>query len=97
MALPGAVTSFLTLMHALTDRGGVRPELVVQQDVASIAAPTLFVTGSESFFDRPGHAAAIARSMPDARCVVLDGAGHFTWLDEPAAVGALVAEHFAAI
>jgi pimeloyl-ACP methyl ester carboxylesterase len=52
-------------------------------DGAALAAPTLIVRGSA---DGPvERARAWARVLPNARLLLLAGAGHLPWLDAPAA------------
>ena len=50
-----------------------------------IAAPTLVITGRDDFICGPAAAEAAAAAIPNAEVVLLDGAGHFTFLEQPAA------------
>ena len=60
------------------------PSYDVRAELPRIAADTLVVTGDHDFF---GALAAdeIVAGIPDARRVVLADAGHFLWVDQPAA------------
>jgi proline-specific peptidase len=60
----------------LAPRYDNRPELSL------IQAPTLLITGDLDFFG-PAANAEMLELIPDARSVVLSGAGHFVWFDEP--------------
>lgn len=70
------------------DAGPLRPTFVkiVNEDVTDllprIAASTLLVWGSRDLDVPLGHAQAMERLIPDAGLVVLEGAGHFSYLDQ---------------
>jgi pimeloyl-ACP methyl ester carboxylesterase len=53
-------------------------------DLARIAAPTLVLLGEQDRLVAVEEAAAIAARMPDARLVVVPGAGHLVNVEEPA-------------
>jgi pimeloyl-ACP methyl ester carboxylesterase len=81
--------------------GAMRPTLVklVNADLRpfmpSIRVPTLLVWGSEDT-DTPLSAAhEMERLIPDAGLAVLEGAGHFSYLDQPARFARIVS-HFIA-
>jgi pimeloyl-ACP methyl ester carboxylesterase len=81
--------------------GEMRPTLVklVNADLRpfmpSIGVPTLLVWGSEDS-DTPVEAAReMERLIPDAGLVVLEGAGHYSYLDQPARFARIVS-HFIA-
>jgi len=81
--------------------GEMRPTLVklVNADLRpympAIGVPTLLVWGSEDS-DTPLPAAReMERLIPDAGLVVLDGAGHYSYLDQPARFARIVS-HFIA-
>jgi pimeloyl-ACP methyl ester carboxylesterase len=57
----------------------------LREEAAHITAPTLVITGRDDFICGPAAAAAAAAAIPDADVVLLDGAGHFTFLEQPAA------------
>jgi pimeloyl-ACP methyl ester carboxylesterase len=60
---------------------------VVNEDVsgllARIAAPTLLLWGAQDRDVPLAHARTMERLIPDAGLVVLDPAGHFSYLDQP--------------
>lgn len=54
------------------------------RDVArAITAPTLVITGRDDFICGPAAAEAAAASIPDTEVVILDAAGHVTFLEQP--------------
>jgi len=83
------------------DAGEMRPTLVklVNADLRpympAIAVPTLLIWGSEDTDTPVADAHEMERLIPDAGLVVLEGAGHFSYLDQPARF-ARIASHFVA-
>jgi pimeloyl-ACP methyl ester carboxylesterase len=81
--------------------GPLRPTLVrlVNADLRpfmpAIGAPTLLVWGSEDADTPLSAAREMERLIPDAGLVVLDGAGHYSYLDQPARFARIVS-HFIA-
>lgn len=79
--------------------GELRPTLVklVNADLRPylprIVAPTLLIWGADDTDTPPAMAAAMERLIPDAGLVVLDGAGHYSYLDQPARFARIVS-HF---
>jgi pimeloyl-ACP methyl ester carboxylesterase len=71
------------------DAGPLRPTFVkiVNEDVTEllqrIAAPTLLVWGGRDDDVPVQHGLTMERLIPDAGLVVLEGAGHFSYLDQP--------------
>jgi proline iminopeptidase len=53
--------------------------------VRRIAVPTLVVSGDADWAVGPDRAREMAASMPDARAAVIADAGHFAWVEQPAA------------
>jgi pimeloyl-ACP methyl ester carboxylesterase len=81
--------------------GEMRPTLVklVNADLRpfmpAIKVPTLLVWGSEDSDTPVATAQEMERLIPDAGLVVLEGAGHFSYLDQPARFARIVS-HFIA-
>ncbi|MGA7703494.1 MAG: alpha/beta hydrolase [Solirubrobacteraceae bacterium] len=81
--------------------GEMRPTLVklvnaeLRPFMPAIAVPTLLVWGSEDSDTPLGDAQEMERLIPDAGLVVLEGAGHFSYLDQPARFARIVS-HFIA-
>ncbi len=78
------------------DRGGfARAALAVVvhrkdilPEISRIRAPTLVMCGREDRSTPPERSEAIANAIPHAKLVVLDGIGHMSALEDPAAVNA---------
>ena len=81
--------------------GAMQPTLVrlVNADLrpymSGIAVPTLLVWGSEDSDTPLSAAREMERLIPDAGLVVLEGAGHYSYLDQPARFARIVS-HFLA-
>jgi pimeloyl-ACP methyl ester carboxylesterase len=81
--------------------GEMRPTLVklVNADLRpympAIAVPTLLVWGSEDTDTPLSAAREMERLIPDAGLVVLEGAGHYSYLDQPDRFARIVS-HFVA-
>ncbi len=82
-------------------RSVMRPTFVrlVNEDLTGllprIAAPTLLVWGDQDTDTPLADGQAMERLIPDAGLVVFEGAGHFSYADQPGRFGA-VARHFLA-
>jgi pimeloyl-ACP methyl ester carboxylesterase len=69
--------------------GALRPTFVklVNEDLSGmlrqIGAPTLLIWGSEDTATPVSDGRLMEHSIPDAGLVVLDGAGHYSYLDQP--------------
>jgi pimeloyl-ACP methyl ester carboxylesterase len=57
----------------------------IREDARAITAPTLIITGRDDFICGPAAAADAAASIPHAEVVLLDGAAHVTFLEQPVA------------
>ena len=68
----------------------LRPEL------GRIDAPTLVVAGEDDFICDVTAAREMAELIPGARLVVIPDAGHFPWVEQPAAFRAALDEFLAA-
>jgi pimeloyl-ACP methyl ester carboxylesterase len=81
--------------------GPMRPTLVrlvnadLRPHMPVIAIPTLLVWGSEDSDTPLSAAREMERLIPDAGLVVLEGAGHYSYLDQPARFARIVS-HFIA-
>jgi pimeloyl-ACP methyl ester carboxylesterase len=64
---PGSTQRHLAAGRAAGDLNG---------RVGEVRAPTILINGADDPFIRPGAAAALARRIPGARCMVLPGMGH---------------------
>jgi pimeloyl-ACP methyl ester carboxylesterase len=81
--------------------GPLRPTLVrlvnadLRRFMPGIGVPTLLVWGSQDTDTPLSAAREMERLIPDAGLVVLDGAGHYSYLDQPARFARIVS-HFIA-
>jgi pimeloyl-ACP methyl ester carboxylesterase len=74
-----SAAAVVAALEALRDRPDRRGEL------AAITCPTLVVVGTRDVLTPPSEAASLARAIPGARLVELEGAGHLANLEAPAA------------
>jgi 3-oxoadipate enol-lactonase len=78
------------------DRGGLSRAAIavvvhrknILADLGRIRTPTLVMCGSEDRSTPPERSEAMARAIPHAKLVTLDGLGHMSALEDPAAVNA---------
>jgi pimeloyl-ACP methyl ester carboxylesterase len=81
--------------------GAMRPTLVrlvnadLRPQLPQISASTLLIWGAEDTETPPSDGQLMERLIPDAGLVVLEGAGHYSYLDQQARFGAIV-RHFLA-
>ncbi len=57
-------------------------------DVGAVRVPTLVLVGRDDRLTPPKYARFLARTIPNARLVEVEDAGHFPQLEQPAAVNA---------
>jgi len=69
----------------------------VRERVGEIAAPTLVITGSEDRMTPPRFGQWLAEHIPDARFVLVEGAGHMVMLEKPDQVASAVREWLRAV
>lgn len=67
-----------------------RPE--IESLLSGIACPTLVAVGSEDRWSPPAQHEAIAALIPDARLVVIDGAGHMLPAERPDVLNVAIAD-----
>jgi pimeloyl-ACP methyl ester carboxylesterase len=78
------------LKHTLGYLASYPRELPAIAASPAITTPTLVLWGADDVFVPAANARAIANALPDSELVLLDGVGHFSHDDDPAAyVGAL--------
>jgi 3-oxoadipate enol-lactonase len=87
-ARPGAHAALLASFHALrNDSYRKTLEASVAQDrdapLEKLAVPTLVITGDEDRVYPPQLAERMARRIPGAKLVVLEGCGHLSNLEQP--------------
>lgn len=85
MVLRAGAAQLVAQNRAVMARADLRARL------PAIACPTLVACGEADALTPPEHAAEIAASLPGARLELLRGAGHMLTMEQPAALGALLA------
>lgn len=55
----------------------------VRERLPEIAAPTLVIGGAHDVHVSPDWSVTMAERIPGARLAMMQGSGHFPWLDEP--------------
>jgi pimeloyl-ACP methyl ester carboxylesterase len=82
-ALPGVDRASYTMLRTVTTLCGWPPNLMLGEEVARLAVPTLFLWGDRDAFALPVRGQTLAERMPHARFEVLKDAGHVPYLDQP--------------
>jgi len=90
--LPGVDIASSSMVRAVGTTFGFRHHLRLDDEVERLDVPTRFVWGDTDAFAPPSIAEDLAPRMPDADIVVLSGAGHVPYLEQPEAVTAVVNE-----
>ena len=80
------VDGILGALEAMLARPDATP------DLPGIDVPTLVVVGAEDVLTPPAAARALAAAIPGARLEVIDGAGHVSNVERPAAFNYVVGE-----
>lgn len=88
--LPGTAETNRAILQAVATLRGWRPEMRLDDTLAALQVPTLFVWGANDQVAPPDIARDLTQRMPDAKLTVIDGAGHIPHLDQPAAVAQAV-------
>jgi len=84
MALPNSVASGVDFCRALVSPlNGVRKNLLIDEDLALLAKPGLYLWGSKDNFVDPNHIRPIIETAPSTRLEIVEGAGHLLTLEEP--------------
>lgn len=61
-------------------------------EVEAVSAPALVVCGEDDVLTPPRYARFLAEKIPDARLSIVAQAGHMAMLEQPGAVGGLIAQ-----
>jgi pimeloyl-ACP methyl ester carboxylesterase len=91
LAIPGAPETWAVLLRRVAGLRGMRPEVTLTADLPRIAQPTLVLWGERDMTPVEGGRVATAR-MPGARFVVIEGVGHFPFLEAPERCASLIRE-----
>ena len=68
----------------------VMPQIDITSGLTRITAPTLVLTGDQDPTVPPAQAHLIADKIPQAELAVIQGAGHFLFMERPAEYGAIL-------
>lgn len=99
-AHPEEVQRLRAMVAAAPARGyaeccGVIERLDLQPLLGAISAPTLVIATERDPSTPPEHARCIAAGVAGSRLEILPDGAHMATVEQPAAVGALIAEHLA--
>ena len=90
--LPGTADTNRAILQAVATLRGWRPEMRLDDALATLAVPTLFAWGDSDQIAHADIAEALTRRMPDARISMIPDAGHIPHLDQPGPVAAALNE-----
>jgi pimeloyl-ACP methyl ester carboxylesterase len=88
--LPGTAQANRAILQAVATLRGWRPEMRLNDALAALEVPTLFVWGASDQLARADVARDLARRMRNAQLTVIEDAGHIPHLDQPDAVAAAI-------
>ncbi|MEE4542701.1 alpha/beta fold hydrolase [Streptomyces sp. V4-01] len=100
LATQPAITEWAVKMVATTDPAcyiaacEALAAFDVRDALGSITVPTLVVAGADDSETPPADARLLVAGIPDARLAVVPATGHLAPVEEPGAVGDLLARHF---
>ena len=81
--LPGKADTNRAILQAVATIRGWRPELRLDDALAALTVPTLFVCGEHDSLCPPNIARELTTRMPDVHITVIPDAGHIPHLDQP--------------
>ena len=90
--LPGTSATNRAILQAVATFRGWRPKMRLDDTLAALQVPTLFVWGAKDQLAPADIALALTKRMCDARLTVIEDAGHIPHLDQPDAVAEAVNE-----
>jgi pimeloyl-ACP methyl ester carboxylesterase len=88
--IPGVGRTSYTMLRALSTWRGMRPELILRDEMGQLPTPTLFVWGDADAFVSPSVGREVAATMPDARIEVLPDTGHLPHVERPETVAGAI-------
>lgn len=89
---PGAQETFAALFRRIAGLRGIKPGFYVGDELSRLPHPTLFIWGEKDDMAPLEHGRAVSQRMPDSEFVILDGIGHFPFLEAPKDTGRLIAD-----
>lgn len=91
LAIPRAPETWAMLLRQAANLRGMRPEVVLIDELADLTTPMLVLWGQRDMAPAKTGRAATAR-IPDARFIELGGVGHFPFLEDPDRCARLIRE-----
>jgi pimeloyl-ACP methyl ester carboxylesterase len=90
--LPGTAETNRAILRAVATLRGWRPEMRLDDALAALEVPTLFVWGANDRLARADVARDLVRRMRNAQLTVIEDAGHIPHIDQPDAVAAAISQ-----
>jgi proline iminopeptidase len=69
----------------------------VRAQLRQVMAPALIVVGDDDFICSPAAARRLHLSLPNSKLLLIEGAGHFPWLEQPEAFNSQVPSFLASL
>jgi pimeloyl-ACP methyl ester carboxylesterase len=91
--IPGANLAAHSMLRKMLNMRGIRPDIMLRNDMAQLPVPTLFAWGDSDAYGPPSSGQSLARQMPCARFEIIAGAGHMPQVDRPNAVADAITRH----
>ena len=88
--LPGTAETNRAILQAVATIRGWRPEMRLDDALAALEVPTLFVWGANDQLARPDVGRDLVRRMRNAQLTVIEDAGHIPHIDQPDAAAAAI-------
>jgi pimeloyl-ACP methyl ester carboxylesterase len=88
--LPGTSETNRAILQAVATVRGWRPEMRLDDTLAALELPTLFVWGEHDQLAPADLARDLTHRMPNAQLAVIPDAGHIPHIDQPDAVAATI-------
>ena len=85
-ALPGVAWSAYTMPRSVTTLGGFRRSVMLREELARLAVPTLFLWGDADGFAPPSSGRSLVHRMPEAAIEGLADTGHLPHVERPETV-----------
>ena len=92
VAIPGADRAASSMLRSFVTLRGVKPKLLLRDEMAGLRVPTLFLWGDSDAFAPAIRGQEVAAKMADARFDVLAHSGHLPQIDHPEAVASAINE-----
>jgi len=85
-ALEGVAQSGYTMMRSISTLRGLRSNVMIAEEMASLSCATLFLWGDADSYVPLPVGQRVAKTMPNARFQIVPDAGHSPHVDQPAIV-----------